>query len=205
MGTDNAKAWDDFIRFENEDAFHVLYTHYFKYLTYIGLKKGFPSTRVKDEINELFLYLWECRNKLKTIGNFHNYIITAYLRKLYRKDDIPYDVIADGEARAELLILPSVESQYIHLQGQRDISRILTDFVGKLPERQRQMIYQKFYLGLSYKEISEANNVSINTVYNTIYKAVEKLKKLIGKDNPDSLLLFLILLCILFLFFLAKQ
>jgi len=201
MRTDNAKAWDDFIGLESEEAFHVLYTYYYNYLTYVGLKKKFPSSRVKDEINEVFLYLWENRGKLKTIINAHNYILTAYLRKLYKKDNIGLSETSDWEANAEFLVLPSVETRYIRPQMQQHVSRILTDFVGKLPERQRQMIYQKFYLGLSYKEIATVNEVSINTVYNTIYKAVEKLKHQIGKDNLDTLLLALILICILYLFF----
>src|SRR6187402_3972064 len=108
MRTDNAKAWDDFIGLESEETFHVLYTYYYNYLTYIGLKRGFPSSRVKDEINEVFLYLWENRGKLKTIMNAHNYILTAYLRKLYKKDNIGGSDTPDWEANAEFLVLPSV-------------------------------------------------------------------------------------------------
>jgi RNA polymerase sigma factor (sigma-70 family) len=176
MTTDNAKAWNEFIVSESEEAFRVLYTHYFRYLTFIGLKKSFPAGQVKDAINDLFLYLWERKNKLGAVTNFHNYILTIFLRKLYKKEETGNDPISDTDLPAELLILPSVEHQYIDLEVQQGVSRIVRDFVGKLPDRQRQMIYQKFYLGMSYKEISDLGKVSINTVYNTIYKAVEKLK-----------------------------
>jgi RNA polymerase sigma factor (sigma-70 family) len=201
MGLNNTKAWSDFIQLENEEAFHVLYTHYFKYLTYVGLKRGFAYNRVQDGINDLFLYLWESKEKLKTILNFHNYIITVFLRKLYRNDDLCHEEESDFEFYSESFILPSVESQYIRIQAQQDISRILKDFVDKLPDRQRLMICQKFYIGLSYKEIAEANDVSINTVYNTIYKAVENLKVRIGKDHLDALFLALIGFLMLYLFF----
>lgn len=177
MGTDTAKAWADFVRLRDEDSYHGLYSYYFKYLSYIGLKKGFSSARVNDEINEMFMYLWEHRDQLKNIVNYHSYIITSFLRKLYRKAPVFLD--ADGideHSYGELPAHPSVESQMIELQKQEELGRTLKRFVEQLPEKQRRMIYQKFYLGLSYKEISEANRVSINTVYNTVYKAVEKLK-----------------------------
>ena len=185
MTTDNSRAWSEFIASENEEAFRVLYTHYFRYLTLIGLKKNFPAGQVKDAINDLFLYLWERKKKLSAVINFHNYILTIFLRKLYKKGETDSDHIFDTDLPAELLIQPSVEHQYIHFEAQQGVSRIIRDFVGKLPERQRQMIYQKFYLGMSYKEIADLGKVSINTVYNTIYKAVEKLKTKMEKDNSD--------------------
>jgi RNA polymerase sigma factor (sigma-70 family) len=187
MGKETEKAWEDFVRLKNEESFRVLYKHYFGYLTYIAYKKQIFPARVGDTINDLFLYLWESRDRLGSVDNFHNYIVTIFLRKLYRKDDIGEVEDVDPELRPELFVLPSVEAQYIHFQGQRNLSSTVERFVRELPEKQRRMVYQKFFLGLSYQEIADINNVSINTVYNTIYKAIDKLRGLMGKEYRDSL------------------
>lgn len=203
-GLDYINEWDAFVRAENEAAFHELYCHYFKYLSFIGLKKGFPVNKVKDNINDLFLCLWEKRGQLDNVVNFHNYIVSSFLRKLYRKENLEIDESMFVETVPGLQTYPSVESQYIAQHTQDDLSRILKIFVEKLPDKQKQMIYQKFYLGLSYKEISETNSISINTVYNTIYKALEKLKIEIGKENLSAFSLALALLSLLCLIYFQK-
>jgi RNA polymerase sigma factor (sigma-70 family) len=204
-GAAYTKEWSAFIHSEDEEAFHGLYVHYFKYLYFIGLKKGFPADRIKDHINDLFLYLWEKRKSLNSISNYHNYIITAFLRKLYRKDKNETDDHIDLSDLAELQHIPSVESLHIAQAAREDLSRALRAYVEKLPGKQQQMIYQKFYLGLSYTEISAANNVSINTVYNTIYKALEKLKGQIDKDKIFALKIVLFVLVWFCLVFLKKN
>jgi RNA polymerase sigma factor (sigma-70 family) len=204
-GLDYIKEWEAFVHVEDEEAFHELYCHYFKYLSFVGLKKGFPVNRVKDNVNDLFLGLWEKRGQLNNVINFHNYIVSSFLRKLYHKENLEIDGSMPLETLPELQTCPSVESQYISQHTQDDLSRILKVFVEKLPGKQKQMIYQKFYLGLSYKEISETNRVSINTVYNTVYKALEKLKVEIGKDNLSAFSLALALLSFLCLIYLKKS
>ena len=195
------KAWNDFVHFESKEAFHILYSNYFKYLCYIGHKRGLSAESVKDGINDLFLYLWEKRDRLKAVTNPHNYIITAFISKTHKKANIADQEFPAPETYDQMYAEPSLESLYIEIQMQEEVARILKNFIDHLPEKQRQMIYQKFYVGLSYKEISETNKVSINTVYNTIYTAVEKLKLQIGKDNLDQLFLTLVTLGIYFLFF----
>jgi RNA polymerase sigma factor (sigma-70 family) len=200
-GKDLKKDWDAFIQTESEQAFYELYTHYFHYLSYIGIKKGFPDSRVKDSINDLFLYLWENPGKLQHTLNHHNYIITAFLRKLYRKENFSADQGLEFEDLPDFGFSPSAEAQHIHQNSLINASKILQEYVGQLPQRQRSMIYQKFYLGLSYKEIADSNDVSINTVYNTIYKAVDKLRILIGKEQLGALSIAIALLtALLFIF-----
>lgn len=206
QGTDLKQEWADFILNEDERAYYELYTHYYHYLSFLGFKKGASVVKVKDCINDLFLYLWENRKNLVHIAGHHNYLVTAFLRKLFREENFaemysldPADLPEDHTA------IPSVESSYILRNTRESISKILTAYVGQLPQKQRAIIYQKFYLGLSYKEISEVNGISVNTVYNTVYKAVEKLRLLISKEDLTMLSLTLTALSIFFLYFFINQ
>lgn len=195
--------WDAFVQTTDEQAYRELYSHYYKYLSFIALKKGYTAAKTKDCINDLFLYLWENTEKLQDVRNHHNYIVTGFLRKLFRTENFSAEnSIALEDELPELLIAPSAEAQHIRNSMQLDVSRILQEYVKKLPAKQRQMIYQKFYLGLSYHEISEANAVSINTVYSTVYNALDRLRMLIGKEQLAALVLFLGAVSIFFLFFL---
>lgn len=204
-GADLKKEWNLFILSESESAYYDLYTHYYHYLSFLGFKRGVGTGKVKDCINDLFLYVWENREKLANVKDHHSYIITAFLRKLFRKEPFSEAYSVEVFGLPDYISIPSVESLYIKQNIQDDVAKILKTYIEQLPCKQRQLIYQKFYLGLSYKEISNINNISVNTVYNTIYKAVDKLKILIPREHLNMFSLAISALSLFFLFFFLNQ
>jgi len=177
-GKELKEQWDRFLTDGDEDAFHDIYKHYLHYLGYIGLKKGAAFDQVQNCIADLFLYIWEQRVRLHHIHEHHNYLVTAFLRKLFRAEpfNVSYGDI-DVAERPDLWDAPA-EAGLIEREQTDMLRRILKKHLDQLPERQRQIVYQKFYLGLSYTQIAKSNNLSVNTVYNTMYIALAKLKKI---------------------------
>ncbi len=190
--------WQRFTQTEDADSYKKLYNYYYNYLSFIGLKRGFPASKVKDIINDLFLYLWENAAKLGQIANHHNYLITSFLNKLTRKEPFATDAAVELQDIADALSEPSVEAAYIQEQAQAELRSRLASYLDGLPPRQREVIYQKFYLGLSYAEIATANQLSVNTVYNTVYQALEKLKATLGGQAAGLLGLALALAALLY-------
>jgi RNA polymerase sigma factor (sigma-70 family) len=200
-GRDLKYNWKSFIKSEGEDDFYTIYSHYHHYLSFIGYKRYFSEDVVKDAINDVFLYLWENRSSLQNVNNFHSYIITCFLRKLHRKNMIsPAELYPIPDVPVSQLS-PSVEDEYIQQRVNGTVKRIVKDHIGQLAVKQRHMVYQKYYLGLSYQEIARANKVSIHTVYNTIYKAIDKIKSAITKEQEIYLLLSMGTMVLFVLFF----
>lgn len=197
-GKDLKKEWGEFATRESQEAFHSIYMHYFHYLSYLGLKKGFGSEQVKDTINDVFLKLWESRQKLQQVQHFHNYIITIFLRTLFRQDTLAIDTTVITDETPDWLLTASAEEQLIAREQSVQLHKTVNHHLENLPSRQRQMIYQKFFLNLSYAEIATANGVSVNTVYNTIYKTLDKLKSSINKELITVLIYLLFFSHILF-------
>lgn len=191
--------WATFVSDGNEQSFDKIYTHYCHYLNFIGLKKSFHGDKVKDAISDVFFYIWEHRKKLDHIRTPHNYIVTSFLRALYKSDRADQHESLEEFDLAEFGLSPSLEELHIEQQQSAGLQNLLQKYISQLAPKQKDLLYQKFYLNLSYQEIAEANNISINTVYNTTYKAVEKLKRQIGKD--EVLLISLALLLGLLLYF----
>lgn len=198
---DFEKEWQAFVQQQDEGAYRDLYSHYHDYLSYIGLKRGATAAKIKDCIHDLFLYVYENREKLRHIRSFHNYLVTSFLRSLFRKQHFSTEESEDLEHLPAEPAFPSAETEAIRKDGEQYVRHTLKHFIDQLPARQSRLIYQKFYLGLSYEEISLSNGITVKTAYNTIYNAVEKLKTLIGKEKLASLSIALTLLAILFLFF----
>lgn len=180
-------CWTDFVNNENRSTYYKMYEHYYAYLVYLGVKKGFNTETVKDTVNDIFLYLWENRSRLQHIHNPHSYIITFFIRSLYKGEQYARVFFSsDGqyeEYMADEFVEPASDQHLLDKEREQTLLGLINRQIDQLPPKQRQIIYQKFYLGLSYEEISKANQVSVNTVYNTVYAAMDKLRVLIPKNT----------------------
>ena len=59
----------------------------------------------------------------------------------------------------------------------------LRRLVEQLPEEQREVVKMRYYAGLSFKEIAEQTNVSINTALGRMRYALTNLRKMIKENN----------------------
>lgn len=74
--------------------------------------------------------------------------------------------------------LSSVESQYVNSQVLTDVRRMM----NLLPTSQREVVYMRFYQGMSFKEIAETTGVSINTSLGRMRYAILNLRRM-AKEN----------------------
>lgn len=73
----------------------------------------------------------------------------------------------------------NIEDKLVYEQITCDV-RLL---INELPDDQREVIMMRHYQGLSFKEISDLTNVSINTALGRMRYALINLRKLIEKKN----------------------
>ncbi len=59
----------------------------------------------------------------------------------------------------------------------------LRDLVGLLPDEQREVVELRYFAGLSFKEIAEQTDVSINTALGRMRYALINLRKMIREKN----------------------
>lgn len=103
----------------------------------------------------------------------HNLIID-YFRKEKRlpmvdptKED--YDMLANARMKD-----PSVEERIITEQIYDDLRKM----IDRLPDEQREVLNLRFYSDMSYKEIADVTNVSINTALGRMRYALINLRKI---------------------------
>jgi RNA polymerase sigma-70 factor (ECF subfamily) len=107
----------------------------------------------------------------------HNLIIDHFRRnkrlpKFNNTDDFDiFDVLSD-----EML---SVENQIIKSQILEDVRNLIEE----LPEDQKEVLLMRMYKDMSFKEIAENTDVSINTALGRMRYALINLRKLIEKHN----------------------
>lgn len=79
-----------------------------------------------------------------------------------------------SEDCASLLFDTYRENEIYNEQVLKDIRRL----VDHLPDAQRQVIYMRFYQDMSFKEIAEATNVSINTALGRVRYGISNMKRM---------------------------
>lgn len=73
----------------------------------------------------------------------------------------------------------TIEDQLVNMQILSEVK----DLIRELPEDQQQVIHMRHYMGLSFKEIADQTNVSINTALGRMRYALINLRKLIEQKN----------------------
>eukprot|EP00746_Dinoflagellata_sp_MGD_P116334 gnl/MRDRNA2_/MRDRNA2_52196_c0_seq1.p1 gnl/MRDRNA2_/MRDRNA2_52196_c0~~gnl/MRDRNA2_/MRDRNA2_52196_c0_seq1.p1 ORF type:complete len:197 (+),score=16.22 gnl/MRDRNA2_/MRDRNA2_52196_c0_seq1:151-741(+) len=74
---------------------------------------------------------------------------------------------------------PTVEEQIVNEQIQGDVKKL----IELLPEDQKEVLKLRHYCGLSFKEIAEETNVSINTALGRMRYALINLRKMIEEKD----------------------
>lgn len=80
------------------------------------------------------------------------------------------------------IFVSSVESRYVNEQILEDVRHLLEC----LPTPQREVVFMRFYQQMSFKEIAELTNVSINTALGRMRYAILNLRRM-AKENEMSL------------------
>ncbi len=73
----------------------------------------------------------------------------------------------------------TIEDQMVYSQILSEVKHL----VKELPEDQQQVIYMRHYMGLSFKEIAEQTEVSINTALGRMRYALINLRKLVEEKK----------------------
>ncbi|MDD7318303.1 MAG: sigma-70 family RNA polymerase sigma factor [Prevotellaceae bacterium] len=72
-----------------------------------------------------------------------------------------------------------VEADYVNDQVLRDVRRIMDN----LPPSQREVVFMRYYQGLSFKEIADTTGVSINTALGRMRYAIINMRRIARENN----------------------
>lgn len=81
--------------------------------------------------------------------------------------------------KGESIVDYNIEDKYVNEQVLRDVKKMM----NLLPPTQREVVFMRFYQEMSFKEISEATGVSINTALGRMRYAILNLRRMARKNN----------------------
>ena len=163
-------------------AFAEIYNTYIDDLYHYGMHFCQDKERVKDCLQDLFQDLWAGREHLtENVQHIRYYLISSLRRRLLRalRKDRRYQHRDSWEAFEFEFTLP-LENQLIHNETAEEQKKLLQQALSNLSRRQREAIYLRFFQDLSYNEVADIMSMQVDSVYNTISKAIGILKKTVS-------------------------
>jgi RNA polymerase sigma factor (sigma-70 family) len=184
--------WKDF-KEGGEDSFYKLYDNYADILFRFGMHFSRDQDFIKDCIHDLFLDLYKYRKKLSMTDSIRFYLLRSLRRKIHQEKVKTVHLIYTSAALPqEENIEPTFEDSMIATETEMENAEVLKKAMKKLSPGQREALSLKFEHNLTYPEIAEMLNMSVESARTAIYRALKLLRKSLKKDNVP-LLFFLLL------------
>jgi RNA polymerase sigma-70 factor (ECF subfamily) len=162
-------------------AFDALFAKYSKRVYAFAFRYLKSDVDAEGVVQDLFLYIWNNREKLQTDTNFRSYMFTIsmnLIKKVFRREAYESKFMSESYA-TELDNSVDEKMEYASLLEEVD------KLIEKMPERRRTIFIKSRKLGMSSKEIAKELGITPGAVDNQISEAIKFLR---GKINSDLLI-----------------
>jgi RNA polymerase sigma-70 factor (ECF subfamily) len=169
--------WDSF-RKGDRDAFSALFREHYETLFRFGSKFTTDTELLEDGIQELFIELWQAKSETPVLS-VKAYLLKSLkykLLKMFRQRGKTLPLTDNGDVAFEW----SHETFLITEQDNAEKKQLVLNALGRLSNRQKEIIYLKYYQNLSYEEVSEIMNINYQVARNLLYQAIKSLKALLA-------------------------
>ncbi len=169
--------WQSFLQ-GDKDALGWLFRRYYPDLFRYGHKICNDAAMLEDCIQELFIEIWQSRNPPPSTS-IKAYLLKAMkyklLKLLRKRNQTTLQPTPQGAKNFEI----SYEDFIIDRQDADDKAKRVVLALSQLTNRQKEIVYLKFYQNLGYEEISEIMNINYQVARNLLHQAVKAMKKIL--------------------------
>ncbi len=168
------EVWEAFLR-DEEGAFESLYLTFVDRLFYYGCRITSDQALVEDAIQDTFLKLYRRQGAFRQVENIRSYLFVTlrnYLHSHRRRSlrrERRQAVFADMQAANQ----PTAS----HSGTLHQLREDLKEELAKLPPRQQEILFLKFFEGFDYDEIGEVMGISYQVARNYLYRGLRQLRE----------------------------
>lgn len=157
---------------DDVQAFEQLYQLVAHDLLIYGKSLTHDHELVKEELQNLFLTIWNKRKSNQVPDQVRSYLFRAFRNNVIRSSQQAQKVLYKVEDRIEEGVN---EEENLHAHSIKDI-------IESLPNRQKEVIKLRYFQGLDHQEIAQVLDMNYQSVSNLIARAIKKLReKMTGK------------------------
>lgn len=172
----------------DEKSFDQLFTHFYPGLVrYARSLLSYAGNEAEDIVSDVFCSIWINRESLQIRDSIASYLYRAVKNKVinhYKKGKL--SVVDIAEAAHDV----DVQSHQLpdQLMSFKQFNERINYLVGQLPEKTRIVFMMSREEGLSYEQIAEMMDVSINTIKTHMFRAIRFLKEAFNANDYLNLI-----------------
>ena len=163
-------------------ALAMLYDRYANVLYNYGKSFTAKSEVIEDAIQDLLTEVWTRRARLTTPHSVKGYLIKSFRQKLLRllTQEKQWQLVDDYSTfTLSNLQLPLAWEEANENQA---FKKKLRQAIGKLSSRQQEAVILKYTENLTHQEIADVMDIKIQTLYNLLHNAIQKLAEAFHND-----------------------
>lgn len=170
----------------NEAAFTELFHRYDNRIYFFTLKMIKDEETAREITQEIFIKIWERRDRLNNIENPQAYILTIaanHTLSRIRKQLSEKKMLERLATLMKEKIENSTDDQILF----RESETLVTQAVKRLPAQQQKVYHLSREQGYNYAEIAEIMDISPNTVRNHLVEARRSIRLYLEKNGDISI------------------
>lgn len=173
------------LRMGDNTAFEHIYRSQVQTLHRFGLSINPNEELVSDAIHDVFIDIWEKREKISPTNNVKFYLLKSLKNRIIRRtsNELRRDTLHHNWQ--DLTSADSLED----LEFEPNTEQALNRYLNELSDRQKEIIRLRFYEDLSHNQIAELLNMNKQSTKNLLHRAIETLRK---KFDYNLIVCFLI-------------
>ena len=168
----------DMVRMGDKKALSTLFVRYYDQLYHFGCRITQREILVEESIQELFIYIFESHTRLSKVQNVKAYLFRSFQRRLLLQLNKERKISNAEDIDSHQQEFFFLAEDFLLKESQQ--SQSLAAILNELPWQQREAIYLRYYNNLSTKEIAEVMGLANQTVLNTLYIVLKKVRKKLG-------------------------
>jgi len=173
---DLTELWNDVCSGSHQSYAQLHYELYPSLFAYLS-RLVHDEEIANDLLQDMFVKLWMKRDRIGSIMNVKAYFFTSARSvaldfiKRSKKLDKKLDELTFLDVQI------SVEEVITERETNLQLKHTISSALDKLPVRQREILYLRFYEDMDYNQIVSITGIKYQSVINNIYRAVQTLRE----------------------------
>jgi RNA polymerase sigma-70 factor (ECF subfamily) len=168
------------LRAGDRTALEQIYRQHIALLLQYGGKFVPDGQLVEDCVQDLFVDIWRRRESLSDTDSIRAYLLVALRRRVIRQLGRDREHLSGaGPEAVDFRAEPAIDQQLIDRELAEEQSLGLRTAMEQLSDRQREILYLKYYAGMDYDAIGEIMSLNYQSARNLVSRALARLKELL--------------------------
>lgn len=181
LKSDDTSIWDSFLSGDDQ-AYECIYKQHIQKLFLYGTTLTKDEDLIKDCIQDVFIYMFKNRQHLGKVSNIRSYLVMALRNTMmnsYRKQN-SYNKFKNSLEKEYVDDDTAIEKM-IEQENELKSTEQINNLWLVMTDRQKEIIYYKFFEELSLEEISQRLGIEYHSVANVIQRALKKMRNFLSQ------------------------